>query len=75
MASIFIETACCSLPNLLNKNAAAIQKLFANDTSQHSLDANIRRALAEIARDPTMAKGERNCWSLGDLNHRSRMSA
>jgi hypothetical protein len=61
------ETTRCSLPNLLTANAAAIQMLFADPTTQNALDANTRRALAEITHDPTMGKGERNCWSLGDL--------
>lgn len=52
MAIIFIETT------------IHIERLT---TAISTLDTSTQRALAEIASDKTMAKGERNCWSLDDL--------
>lgn len=61
------ETARCSLHELLRANDTAIQKLQADSAVLKALDANTQRALREITNDFTVAKGEQNCWSLGDL--------
>jgi len=61
------ETAHCSLHELLNENRAAIQNLLADTPALNELDANTRHALADSMVDFTMAKGERNCWALGDV--------
>lgn len=61
------ETARCALPDLLNDHADALQQLQADTSALTALNARTRRALREITSDPNQAKGERNCWSLGDL--------
>lgn len=61
------ETARCSLHELLNANNSALQRLQADSAAVSMLDTGTQRALSEIMPDSTMAKGERNCWSLGDL--------
>jgi len=61
------ETARCALPDLLNDYAIDVQQLQADTTTLTALDSGTRRALQEITSDPDLAKGERNCWSLGDL--------
>ncbi|MFQ5854306.1 MAG: hypothetical protein ACE5LU_01485 [Anaerolineae bacterium] len=61
------ETARCALPGLLNDHADAMQQLQADTSALTALNAGTRRALQEITSDPDLAKGERSCWSLGDL--------
>ncbi|MCE7986814.1 MAG: hypothetical protein DYG89_37045 [Caldilinea sp. CFX5] len=61
------ETARCSLPELLDKNQTALQKLQADAGALTGLDPSTRSALADVATDTNLAKGERNCWALGDV--------
>jgi hypothetical protein len=61
------ETARCSLHELLGKNYTLLQKLQADSTALNALDTGTQRAFADSMTDLTLAKGERNCRSLGDL--------
>lgn len=61
------ETARCSLPELLAQNREAIRRLQEEPTALHALETNTKQALTDITADFTQAKGERNCWALGDL--------
>lgn len=61
------ETACCSLPRLLDNNQVARQNLQTDAAALAVLDTNTKQALADIRPDATRAKGERNCWALGDV--------
>lgn len=61
------ETAACSLHELLQANQSVLQPLQTNSAVFDNLDVKTQRALRDIIPDFTMAKGERNCWSIGDL--------
>lgn len=61
------ETARCSLPELLAQNREAIQRLQADAVALNALETNTKQTLTDITADFTLAKGERNCWALGDL--------
>lgn len=61
------ETARCSLPELLDKNQVALQNLQVDAAAPTVLDTNTKAALADINTDFTIARGERNCWALGDV--------
>lgn len=61
------ETARCSLHELLDKNQIAMQNLQADAAALNLLDTSTRAAPADIATDTSLAKGERNCWALGDV--------
>jgi hypothetical protein len=60
-------TARCALPSLLNTHAQSLQQLQANSPLLAGLGTTTQRALTAINVDFGAAKGERNCWSLGDL--------
>ena len=61
------ETARCALHELLDQNREAIQRLQGDGTALNALETNTKQALIDSAADFTLAKGERNCWALGDL--------
>lgn len=45
----------------------AIQKLQTDTAALTTLGTKTSAALADVATDANMAKGEHNCWALGDL--------
>lgn len=61
------ETAQCALPNLLNGHLSLIQQIGLDSNQISMLDAATQKILPNISNDTNLAKGERNCWSLGDL--------
>jgi hypothetical protein len=61
------ETARCALPALLKNNAPLLHQLPTNPAVLAALESKTRRALAEVNIDAELAKGEQNCWSMGDL--------
>lgn len=61
------ETARCALPALLKSKAPLLQQLSTTPTVLAALESKTRRALTEVSVDAELAKGEHNCWSLGDL--------
>jgi len=61
------ETAQCALPDLLNGHLSDIQQIALDTELLSSLGPTTQKNLPNIVNDPNLAKGERNCWSLGDL--------
>jgi len=61
------ETAQCVLPNLIDKYLPAIQQIALDSAQLSLLDNTTQQALSKIVDDTSLAKGERNCWPLGDL--------
>lgn len=61
------ETAECALPSLLNKHNTSIQQIVMDPSQLSTLDVSAQQVLSKIANDTSLAKGERNCWPLGDL--------
>ena len=61
------ETARCVLHELLDTNRDVLQNLQADAAALTLLDTNTKQALTDISTDSTAAKGERNCWALGDV--------
>lgn len=60
-------TARCALADLLQHHAASIQQLSTARGRLSALETKTQRTLAAIQADFNLAKGEQNCWSLGDL--------
>jgi len=61
------ETARCNLVPLLQPHTESLQLLKDNAAALALLGRQTERAITEISRNLDVAKGERNCWSIGDL--------
>lgn len=60
-------TARCALPDLLQQQHSSLQQLQNEPDLLSALEAKTQRALTAILPNVDLAKGEQNCWSLGDL--------
>lgn len=60
-------TAQCALPDLLQQHRPALQQVHNVRELLSALEAKTQRALASIQPNFDLAKGEQNCWPLGDL--------
>lgn len=60
-------TARCALPDLLKQHAISMQQLRRGTIAPVKLETKTERVLNAIEDDFALAKGEKNCWSLGDL--------
>lgn len=60
-------TARCALPELLQQYRTTLQQLSNEHEALSALEAKTQRALTAVQPNFSLAKGEQNCWSLGDL--------
>ncbi|MFN8486193.1 MAG: hypothetical protein U0350_01295 [Caldilineaceae bacterium] len=60
-------TARCNLSDLLKQHGPSIQQLSGKRDVLSALEAKTQRAIEAVQNNFDLAKGEQNCWALGDL--------